>query len=126
MHHKLLRTTKKQLSRNFNAMEFVCHCGCDESIISFELIRCLQKVRNIIELPIIILSGYRCKKHNRKIGGALKSQHLLGNAADITVVGKEIDELYNICDPYFTGLARYDYKGFIHCDVRKGYWRANY
>ena len=37
--------------------------------------------------PIIVNSGYRCPKHNAAVGGALNSQHLRGEAADIRVEG---------------------------------------
>lgn len=36
--------------------------------------------------PIIVTSGYRCGKLNRAVGGANKSQHMLGQAADIRTV----------------------------------------
>lgn len=36
--------------------------------------------------PIIVTSGYRCGKLNRAVGGATKSQHMLGQAADIRTV----------------------------------------
>ena len=33
--------------------------------------------------PIIINSGFRCESVNRKVGGVARSQHLVGQAADI-------------------------------------------
>jgi len=35
--------------------------------------------------PVVITSGYRCAVHNRAVGDAKQSQHLLGNAVDIMV-----------------------------------------
>lgn len=35
--------------------------------------------------PINVTSGYRCSALNRAVGGAARSQHLLGQAADVTV-----------------------------------------
>lgn len=35
--------------------------------------------------PIRVNSGYRCKALNSAVGGKVTSQHLLGEAADITV-----------------------------------------
>lgn len=37
--------------------------------------------------PVIINSGYRGSQLNRAIGGATKSQHLTGHAADIEIPG---------------------------------------
>ena len=39
--------------------------------------------------PIMVSSGYRCEKLNKAVGGAAKSQHLTGKAADIMVVNKD-------------------------------------
>jgi hypothetical protein len=42
--------------------------------------------------PITVNSGYRCEALNKAIGGAKSSQHMLGEAADITVGSKEENE----------------------------------
>ncbi|MFF7065747.1 D-Ala-D-Ala carboxypeptidase family metallohydrolase [Pseudomonas sp. NPDC008258] len=46
----------------------------------------LEQVRALFGLPIIVSSGYRSEKVNRLIGGAPKSQHVQGLAADFTVI----------------------------------------
>lgn len=43
----------------------------------------LQPLRAALKYPIHINSGYRCPRVNASIGGAFKSQHLTGQAADI-------------------------------------------
>jgi hypothetical protein len=43
----------------------------------------LQPLRNATKSPVIVSSGYRCLRVNTVIGGATKSQHLSGQAADI-------------------------------------------
>jgi uncharacterized protein YcbK (DUF882 family) len=47
--------------------------------------------------PIHVNSGYRCPALNRAIGGAPRSQHMKGEAADITV-GSQLDNarLYHL------------------------------
>jgi zinc D-Ala-D-Ala carboxypeptidase len=50
-------------------------------------IEVLDPLRKEVGLPIYISSGYRCKKLNRVIGGALNSQHIEGKASDIKVKG---------------------------------------
>jgi len=47
----------------------------------------LQALRNQINKPIMVISGYRSPKHNKAIGGVKNSQHLLGRACDIIVQG---------------------------------------
>ena len=39
--------------------------------------------------PIYVTSGYRCRRLNDAVGGAYNSQHMLGQAADITVGSPE-------------------------------------
>lgn len=43
----------------------------------------LQPARNAICQPIVITSGFRCKKLNEMVGGKPNSYHLAGMAADI-------------------------------------------
>ena len=44
----------------------------------------LEKVRELLALPMRISSGYRCKELNAQIGGASNSAHMSGLAADFT------------------------------------------
>lgn len=43
----------------------------------------LQPLRDKTGTPIKVNSGYRCPSLNKAIGGASKSQHMTGHAADI-------------------------------------------
>jgi len=54
----------------------------------------LQPLRDKLSKPIIVTSGYRCKRLNDLIGGAAKSQHLIGQAADIHCPQMTVEELY--------------------------------
>lgn len=45
----------------------------------------LQPLRDELGFPIDINSGYRCKRLNDSIKGAVNSDHLYGKAADITL-----------------------------------------
>lgn len=51
------------------------------------IIECLQPIRDMVNSPIIISSGYRCKQLNDKVGGAKNSGHLKGTACDFTIKG---------------------------------------
>ena len=50
---------------------------------------CLDKVREMWGKPIGVNSGYRSPELNRAVGGAKNSQHVRGEAADITTGSKE-------------------------------------
>lgn len=78
------------LSKNFSRYEFECPCcGGGKGEISLKLVKVLQAIRDDADRPVSIISGYRCTKHNSspKVGGAAKSAHLGGYAADIYVKG---------------------------------------
>ena len=47
----------------------------------------LEMVRALIQAPIMISSGYRSPHVNRLVGGSKTSQHMTGNAVDITAPG---------------------------------------
>ena len=42
----------------------------------------LEPARTLVGAPLLVTSGYRCATLNRLIGGAVQSQHMLGEAAD--------------------------------------------
>lgn len=77
----------KQLTPHFNLDEFRCKCCGDvRSAEALMLALELEPVREEYG-PIIISSGFRCRKQNEKVHGALFSEHLTGNAVDIPVSG---------------------------------------
>jgi len=80
------------LSDNFSASEFRCSC-CGKVEIRCKLVIALEDLRSSIGRPMRILSGYRCERHNREVGGASNSRHLISDAADIWVVGSSLWKL---------------------------------
>jgi len=66
------------LTKNFSSSEFACRCGCGLQNISMELVDTLQHIRDSYPSPISITSGTRCVEHNRNVGGAASSSHLVG------------------------------------------------
>jgi zinc D-Ala-D-Ala carboxypeptidase len=48
----------------------------------------LEPARVLIGVPLTITSGYRCATLNRLIGGAVQSQHMVGEAADFIPKGQ--------------------------------------
>lgn len=74
------------ITKNFSKKEMSCPC-CNRADMSLGFMMKLQKVRDIVDVPLTITSGYRCAKHNKSVGGAPSSYHLLGQAADIAIKG---------------------------------------
>lgn len=60
------------------------------------LMDALDKVRIAFGAPILINSGYRSEELNRAIGGARKSMHMVGAAADIRVKGMPPMDIWNL------------------------------
>ncbi|KAB8035854.1 peptidase M15 [Silvanigrella paludirubra] len=61
----------------------------------------LEPLRQYLNKPIKILSGYRCEELNNAVNGVKNSQHLLGCAADITVENIPHPELFEIIKNHF-------------------------
>ncbi len=76
--------TVLKLSDHFVASEFKCPCGnCGVTLVSTELVHVLEMLRSALGKPIVITSGYRCRPHNKFVGGAIHSMHPEGLATDI-------------------------------------------
>lgn len=130
--YSMRREATRQLSANFLAGEFACHDGADEFLVAEELVEALQAVRDYFGAPVQVVSGFRTAAHNKKVGGASRSQHMLGTAADIRVRHKTPLEVYRAIDngwvpgldPGKIGLGLYG--TFVHLDVRgtKARWNG--
>jgi uncharacterized protein YcbK (DUF882 family) len=109
------------LSEHFATSDFACP-DCGRCKVSGALLAVLEELRTLGgDHPIAVLSGYRCPERNAAAGGAPASQHVEGNAADIRIAGKTLQEMYDLAIqiPAFHngGVGVYDTR-FIHVDVR--------
>ena len=110
------------ISPHFSIGEMACKDGSDEVLYSTELMSMLEKLRAYGGFTVHINSGYRSPAYNRKIGGASKSQHIYGTAADIIVKkdGQSVDARLICClcqDLGFKGIARISWQA-VHVDMR--------
>lgn len=58
----------------------------------------LDPLREAWGAPIIVTSGYRCGRLNKAVGGAAKSQHMYGQAADIRTVSDKPEDNKKLFD----------------------------
>lgn len=81
----------------------------------------LDIVRTHIGKPILVNSGYRCKKLNEIVGGVQKSMHTKGLAADFRTGKKEdINTMFEFLkenQKKFKIIELINYKTFIHMGV---------
>ena len=113
-----------QASVSFKWSELECRCGCNTRYIENEAISKLQKLRDILQKPIIINSAARCPLHNVRVGGSPKSQHRStqqnpSTAFDISLKGLNKEEVIKAAKfAGFKGLG-INYNSFVHVDNRK-------
>lgn len=111
-----MRANDIRLTEHFSLLEFQCPCCCAVMLHPMLLAR-LEALRVKWGGAIIVNSGYRCEKHNKKVGGVANSLHRLGRAADVRV--KESDQerfvaLAKKCG--FSKAIRYSRRGFVHLE----------
>jgi uncharacterized protein YcbK (DUF882 family) len=123
-----------KLSTNFSLSEFASADGTAPSgeVLKnlTELAKNLEVLRKHLGHPIRVTSGFRSREHNRKIGGAVNSFHVLGMASDIQVakikpedVAKAIELLIAEGKMKEGGLGIY--RTWVHYDIRgtKARWK---
>lgn len=93
-----------QLSNHLSRAEFersdaATNYGIDNSMNSGQLakamalaINCFEPIREHLKKPIKVNSGYRSPAVNKRIGGALTSQHSLGEAIDLDLHDRDLFE----------------------------------
>ena len=113
-------------TKHFKVSEFACKCGCGTNNIDQRIIDMAQKIREEIGEAVRVNSGYRCEKHNARVGGVKGSFHTKGLAADLSSsIGaikmfeavKKLKEAGQLQDLEYCIL--YKRKNFIHIDCGK-------
>lgn len=131
-HYSLKRDGALFLSPHFRVQEFRCRDGSDVIMIDDKLVAALEAIRIKFGRPVIINSAYRSVAHNKKVGGAPKSQHLFGTAADIVVSGIDPFEVCRVAEEILDKIGQpggvgYYVGRFTHVDTRGkwAFWRQD-
>ena len=101
------------------ADELRCKC-CGAIDLDLDFLHRLNFARGMAGIPFVIDSGYRCEKHNKKVGGKPNSAHRYGTAADIRCETSR--ERYTMLKALFAaGFNRIGIgKTFLHVDLDTG------
>ena len=119
-----------KIAPNFQYKEFDCHGSgcCSKTTIDEKLVAYVQQIRDHFGKPVTITSPYRCEVHNKRVGGATKSYHMQGRAADIVVQGVSSREVAKYAESIgILGIGLYETSAdgyFTHIDTRttKSFW----
>lgn len=120
-----------QISKNFSLSEFTESATADKLNIDNSKVpeyvknnikemvyQVLQPLRDYIEKPITINSGYRCLKLNSAVGGVPTSQHVQGQAVDIEVDGMTSFEIAQaVLDLHLPYDQLILYNDFVHISI---------
>ena len=105
--------------RYFSPREFACRC-CGQAHIDLDLVLLLDELRDRCGFPLVVTSGYRCPRYNRrkKYGPA----HPTGLAVDFAVSGPRAYELVKqalACDIPRIGIKQRGHhtSRFVHLDI---------
>lgn len=87
-----------------------------------------------VDLSAHVTSAFRTPEHNAAVGGARGSQHLSGNAIDVSLTGLTTDQRNAVIDQFLSdprvgGFGYYPHSNSIHVDVRAGVrtaWGTDY
>ncbi len=120
---------KDRLTENFLVSEFrdpIAFSRNHFTLIHPSLIVLMQQLRDDIGKPITITSGFRIDLVNIRVGGAPKSYHTMGYAADWTA-DIDLEAWWETMTSLKNSKVRYDLVGgaayysvhnYIHVDVR--------
>jgi len=108
------------MSKYFAPSETRCkdNCGMD---VQPGFLKRLDELREKVGHPLTLTSAARCAIHNAKVGGAPKSQHVDGLAADIDTLSLTAAQRYGLLKAALElGFCVGVNKAFLHVDTRKG------
>ena len=109
-----------RLSEHFKVYEFRCKDNTDPIFVSLTLVNSLECIREHFKKPVYINSAYRNPAYNAMIGGAKRSMHMYGMAADIHINGVTPEQIAEFAETIFPNSGGIGiYNNFCHIDVRR-------
>ncbi|MDR3164673.1 MAG: hypothetical protein LBU13_03765 [Synergistaceae bacterium] len=127
------------LSKNFNAGEFACRCGCGLDSISAAVVVSMQAIRDEAGAAVTVVSGLRCRYRNAAVssvkgeppyvigwlGDPSASDHTRGEAVDFMISGFSRDKTFELLKAMYAAgelpflrycyRIKHDAKTNVHC-----------
>lgn len=106
----------------FSHEELKCRC-CGQNKMDDQFLKRLDGFREDLGEPMVVTSGYRCDKYNKKVGGVDFSAHTRGVAVDIAVTDSNLRyELIRVilskkCDLYADAITIGINSNFVHIEM---------
>lgn len=106
--------------RHFKKIEFNMGGEPCYSKMNPDILEALDKLRGYVNVPFTITSSYRNPDYNKSVKGGKNSQHLKGNAVDISTAGwSGVSKHEFLSRATEMNLSIGIYKTFFHIDCRK-------
>ena len=112
------------ITANFSVHEMACKCGCGNHEMDSEFMRMLQTLRDEMQGPLKVTSGFRCVNHNQMVSTTgINGPHTQARAADILISGERAMRLFEKARQIgFSGIGL-SQKGdhasrFVHLDTK--------
>jgi len=114
----------EEIIPHFTLREFACRDSSVKELVIHPHILILTNVlRNIWGVPIIVTSCYRTVEYNArpKVGGAVDSLHLVGEAIDFLLPRDpaSIHAFIRLCAQVFPNTIDNPKKAYVHCSLYK-------
>ena len=110
-----------QITKNFTTDEMACSC-CGKSDMDDEFMKILQSIRDEMQRPLKITSGFRCQNRNAIISTTGRDgPHTKAKACDILISGADAMRLFAIAQRHGISGIGLSQKGphnkrFCHID----------
>ena len=110
------------ITKNFTTDEMACSC-CGKSDMDDEFMRILQSIRDEMQRPLKITSGFRGEEHNQRVSTTgKKGPHTFAKAADILISGADAMRLFTIAQKHGVSGVGMSQRGvhakrFVHLDI---------
>ncbi len=110
--------TDLEIAPNFALGEYLYAWKGRWGVMQSHVVDRLQDIRDEIQEPLQVNSGYRSPAYNTGVGGASWSRHMYGDAADIQSGSYSVEELGVVCEALGADYVGLYEDGHTHCDWR--------